>query len=475
MTQGVLIIEDEVTLAKNIKRYLKLNGYDVQIAENGKEGLHQVETFKPDMILLDLKLPDCNGLEILPKIKNIDPQIHTIIMTGHGNVHAAVDAMKMGAYDFLEKPLILAEVKVILDKAVGLSRIEGTLSYYQKKYAGGNDLSALIGESQPMLSLKEQIRKLNASEHALTEGPPPSVLITGETGTGKELIARALHFNGPRKEEPFVEINCSSIPNHLLESEFFGYERGAFTDAKTKKQGLFEVADKGTLFLDEIGEIDISLQPKLLKCLEEKVIRRLGGIRDKKVDIRVITATNQSLEELINIGKFRSDLYFRLNIIHLKAPPLRTREKDILLLAEHFLKKQCKRYRKPEIRLSLKAKELLLRHPWPGNVRELHNFIEQTVFCSQQETIREDQIQFNPVFGNARQEGGSEGNNEISGDQFILPSQGIIMENVERDFIVQSLERSAWNVTKAAKALGFSRDTLRYRMEKFDLVPPTEE
>lgn len=472
MPQGVLIIEDEPTLAKNIKRYLKLNGYDAQIAENGKEGLHQVEVFKPDLVLLDLKLPDCNGLEILPKIKNIDPHIHIIIMTAHGNVQAAVDAMKAGAYDFLSKPLILSEVKILLDRAVGQSRIEGALSYYREKEAASSDLSALVGESPPMLSLKEQIRTLNASEHALTEGAPPSALITGETGTGKELVARALHFNGPRKEESFVEVNCSSIPNHLLEAEFYGYERGAFTDAKEKKPGLFEAADKGTLFLDEIGEIDISLQPKLLKSLEEKVIRRLGGLRERRVDVRIITATNQSLEELVRTGKFRSDLYFRLNIIQIELPPLRTRGKDILLLAGHFLKKQCKRYRKKEMRLSPEAEEVLLRHTWPGNVRELHNIIEQTVFCSQKEIIEADWIRLTPDLG---KKGVGEERDETGDDRFPLPSQGISMEEVERNLVAQALKRSAWNVTKAAKLLGFSRDTLRYRMEKYNLVPPSEE
>jgi DNA-binding NtrC family response regulator len=471
MSHGVLVIEDEETLAKNIKRYLKLNGYDVQTAGNGKEGLHQVEAFNPDLVLLDLRLPDCSGLELLPKIKNLDPQAHVIIMTAHGNVQAAVDAMKMGAYDFLTKPLILAEVKVLLDKAVGQSRIEGALSYYREKEADGTDLSALIGESPPMLALKEQIRELNASEHALTEGAPPSVLITGDTGTGKQLIARALHYNGPRKNEGFVEVNCSSIPDQLLEAEFFGFERGAFTDAKEKKRGLFEAADKGTLFLDEIGEIDISLQAKLLKSLEEKVIRRLGSLRDKKVDVRIIAATNQSLEELIRVGKFRSDLYFRLNIIRIEPPPLRIRGKDILLLAKHFLKKQSKRYRKAEIRLSPEAEEVLLKHSWPGNVRELHNIIEQTVFCSQREIIGADQIRLTPVLERA----GKEAEPEMGDDRFILPSQGVDMEEVERAFIVQALERSAWNVTKASKALGFSRDTLRYRMEKYDLVPPSEK
>lgn len=468
MAHGILVIEDEPTLAKNIKTYLKKYDYEVRIACDGKEGLQAVESFKPDLVLLDLQLPDFNGLEILGKIKKIDSPIVVIIMTAHGQIHIAVDAIKAGAYDFLSKPLVLKELKVLLDKAIRETRTQGALSYYQEKEAS----EAIFGKSKEILSLKEQIAQLNYSERMLTEGAPPTVLITGETGTGKGLVARSLHYAGPRKKMPFVQINCSSIPEQLLEAELFGYERGAFTDAKEKKCGLFEAADKGTLFLDEIGDIHISLQAKLLKVLEEKVIRRLGSLLEKKIDVRIMAATNQSLEKLIQNGQFRTDLYFRLNIIQINPPPLRKMGKDILLLANHFLKIQCMRYKKKIGGFTPEAENLLLTYAWPGNVRELRNMMEQVVFLSQQEIIRAEDIHLNAKF--VKMEDG-EKKDQMREGQFILPPEGISMEEVERGFVVQALTQAAWNVTNAAQLLGLSRDTLRYRMEKYRLSPPSKK
>jgi len=463
MSHGILIIEDEPTLAKNIKLYLERYEYDVRIALDGVQGLHEIDQFKPDLVLLDLQLPDRSGLDIFSEIKTIDPSIKVIMMTAHGNVETAVDAMKAGASDFLSKPLVLKELKALLDKVIGQARLEGALSYYQEK----ESCQELIGESPAMLALKESIRNLNTSEAALRDGVPPGVLITGETGTGKELVARALHYNGPRKKMPFVEVNCASIPHQLLEAELFGYERGAFTDAKEKKQGLFETADGGTLFLDEIGEIDISLQAKLLKAIENKTIRRLGGLRERKVDVRIITATNQSLADLVEKGKFRSDLYFRIQIIQLETPPLRDRGKDILLLANTFLKRQSLRYRKKTMRLSPQAETLLLEYPWPGNVRELHNTIEQTVFFSKHDLIDAANIRLTRGLGIKT---GREESPPSSSGSYILPEKGISLETFEQNIVSQALERAAWNVTKAAQLLGLSRDTLRYRIEKYKLT-----
>ncbi|MFQ5588499.1 MAG: sigma-54-dependent transcriptional regulator [Nitrospiria bacterium] len=460
MTHGILVVEDEPMMAKNIKMYLERFEYDVRVAKDGKTGRKLLEEFKPDLILMDLQLPDVNGLDLLAEVKKIDASIRIIIMTAHGNVQTAVEAMKAGAHDYLSKPLVLRELKVLIDKAFGQNRLEGALSYYQKKEA----YRPLLGESPEMAFLTKQIRNLNESEGNLADGAPPSVLITGETGTGKELIARSLHYNGPRKSAPFIEINCASIPNNLLESELFGHERGAFTDAKERKRGLFEAADRGTLFLDEIGEVEIGLQAKLLKALEEKVIRRLGSLREQKVDVRIIAATNQSLEELVRAGKFRADLFFRLSIIRLESPPLRTRGKDILLLANHFLQKLCKRYRKEPMHLSERSKKMLLQYDWPGNVRELRNIIEQAVFMSHDAVVHSEQMRFVSLAAAAAEEGSGE---------FILPPQGISIEDVERDFVTQALERSEWNVTRAAKLLGLSRHTLRYRIEKYDLVQET--
>lgn len=467
MAYGILIIEDEATLAKNMKTYLERHGYEARIAQSAEEGFQQLETFKPDIILLDLRLPGLNGLEALARIRQNSPEVKIVMITAHGNIETAVEAMKAGAYDFLSKPLVLAKLKVLLDKAVGQSRLEGALSYYHEKEAGGSGLASLLGDAPPMRALKNQIEQIIESEKRLKEGEPPAVLITGETGTGKELAARALHYNGPRKEAPFIEINCASIPGPLLEAELFGYERGAFTDAKERKIGLFEAADGGTLFLDEIGEIEISLQAKLLKALEDKVIRRLGNLRELKVDVRVITATNRSLEEAVREGRFRSDLFFRLRILHLELPPLRNRGRDILLLANHFLKIQSRRYGKPGLRFTQETEKALLDYSWPGNVRELRNMIEQIVLLSRQETIEPDQLAMVPGLAKTNREEGE----RRDGGRLLLPRQGISLEEVERDLVLQALEQTAWNVTQAAKRLGLTRDTLRYRMEKHRIEP----
>lgn len=464
MSYGILIIEDETTLAKNMKTYLERHEYEVRIAESAEEGFQQLESFKPDVILLDLQLPGMSGLKALTRIKERDPQVKVVIITAHGNIETAVDAMKAGAYDFVNKPLVLAKLKVLLDKAVGQTRLEGTLSYYREKEASESTLSALLGESPPIRLLKNQIEQIIESERKLTEGEPPAILITGETGTGKELAARALHYSSPRRNAPFIEINCASIPTPLLEAELFGYERGAFTDAKERKIGLFEAAEGGTLFLDEIGDIEISLQAKLLKALEDKVIRRLGNLREQKVNVQITTATNQSLEEAVREGRFRSDLFFRLRIIHLELPPLRSRGKDILLLANHFLKIHSRRYGKEGMRFSPEAEKALLNYSWPGNVRELKNMIEQTVLLSTQETIEPDQLALLP--GLVKMHKGQE---KEGAGRFLLPQQGISLEEIERDLVLQALKQTSWNVTQAAKLLGLTRDTLRYRMDKYKL------
>lgn len=307
MTAGVLIIEDEQRLAKNIETFLKRSDFEVRISANGFDGLSEFDRFKPDIVLLDLNLPDVGGLEVLKRLRSVDAGAKVIMMTGAGSTDAAVSAMKAGAYDWLTKPLSLKELKVTLEKAAGQERLEGALNYYQQREAGKSGLDKLLGGSLAMRELKQRLSQFVDAEAALKEGPPPSILITGETGTGKELAARAIHFDGSRRDGPFVEINCAAIPANLLEAELFGYEKGAFTDARQRKLGLVEAADGGTLFLDEIGEIDASIQTKLLKLLEDRVVRRLGGLRDTTMDVRIVSATNRDLEKLVREGGFRAD------------------------------------------------------------------------------------------------------------------------------------------------------------------------
>jgi DNA-binding NtrC family response regulator len=376
--------------------------------------------------------------------------------------------MKAGAHDYLVKPVVLSEIKLRLEKLLGQDRMEQALSYYQQKEAVQSGLARLIGESPPMRSLKATIRQLLEAELRLDDSAPPAVLITGETGTGKELVARALHFDGKRHARPFIEINCASIPTQLLEAELFGYERGAFTDARARKLGLAEAADGGTLFLDEIGDVEPLLQGKLLKLLEEKVVRRLGSLRDIKVDVRIVAATNRPLEQLVQENKFRSDLYFRLRGVQLALPPLRSRGEDILLLARNFLVLHSARYGKKQLRFSADAEKVLLNYVWPGNVRELRNVVEETVLLAPTEVIEPAQLTLCTMLGAPLSVRAPEPAGDVRQE---LDDDGLKLDQMERNMVVQALEKTAWNVTRAARLLGVSRDTLRYRIEKYNLTP----
>ena len=470
MPAAILIIEDEPTLAKNIATYLKRGGYDACVASTGEDGLAQIETLRPEAVLLDYALPGSNGLDVLKRIKEIDPRIPVILMTGHGSELVAVEAMKAGAHDYLIKPVILSELKLRLEKLVGQEKREEELTYHRKKIAAEGGLDHLIGRSAPMVALKAAIRQLLDAESGLADTELPAVLITGETGTGKELVARALHFDGVRSEGPFVEINCSTIPGDLLEAELFGYERGAFTDAKQRKLGLIEAAGGGTLFLDEIGDVDPRVQVKLLKLLEDKTVRRLGSVREQRADVRIVTATNRALEQAVRDGHFRADLLFRLRIVHFDLPPLRARGNDVLVLAEHYLGLQRARYRKPQLRFTAEAERAMLRYTWPGNVRELRNVIEQAVIMATSGTIDAVDLRLTstlalPSGGDATADGTADAHDGGDGAELNLAE-------VERDLLVRALAQTRGNVTQAARLLGVTRDTLRYRIEKYNLELP---
>ena len=455
MAKAILVIEDEVVLAKNIAVYLERSGYEVRIAESAEEGLGLLEDFRPDAVVLDFTLPGLDGLQALARIVAFDAAVRTVMITGHGNVDIAVQAMKAGACDFLTKPVALSKLRLVLEKAFGDSRRERTLAYYQQRDAENGGVGGLLGDSPPMRALKNKLQQLLRAESSLRDGDAPAVLVLGETGSGKEVVARALHFNGSRRGRPFVELNCAALPAQLLESELFGHERGAFTDARERKLGLVETAEGGTLFLDEIGDMDLALQAKLLKLLEDKMVRRVGSLREQKVDVRIIAATHRPLEALVAAHTFRADLYYRLRVVQFELPPLRVRGADIMLLAQHFLQQHAERYGMPTPLLGDSAAQALVQHPWPGNVRELRNSLEQAVLLHRGQVIEADHLSLSWI--------------EPSPEPVAAPGEAATLPELERQALLQALERNAWNVTRAARELGISRDTLRYRIEKFSL------
>src|SRR5919108_648840 len=372
----VLIVDDERTLARAIKAFLTEHGYEAEVAGDVGSALRLLPTLHPDVVFADVRLPDRSGIELLQRVRDFDPTIPVIMMTAYGSIEEAVEAVKLGAFDYVKKPVDLEELKLLADRARETSLLKQELSYYRQRATADVPLAGIIGESPAMRAVLEQARRIAT----LDETPP--VLITGETGTGKGLIARSIHALSPHGAKPFIEVNCRALPATLMEAELFGYERGAFTDAKESKIGLFEAAEGGFLFLDEVGDIELSLQGKLLRAIEERTVRRVGGIRDRKIDVRILAATNRDLEREAQLGHFRKDLYFRLAVILLRLPPLRERGEDVLLLAEHFLHRLSAKYGKDVRRIDARACELLLAYSWPGNVRELSHVIERAVLWS---------------------------------------------------------------------------------------------
>ena len=476
----VLIVDDERTLARAIKAFLTESGYEAEVAGDAEQALRLLETMHPDVVFCDVRLPGMNGIELLRRIREFDAAIPVIIMTAHGTIEGAVEAVKLGAFDYLKKPVDLEELRLLADRARENSQLRQELSYYRRRDAArDNSTAGIIGESPAIAAVLDRARQIAA----LDETPP--VLITGETGTGKGLVARTIHGASPRAGKPFIEVNCTALPATLMEAELFGHERGAFTDAKESRMGLFEAADGGFLFLDEVGDVELSLQGKLLKAVEDRTVRRVGGIRDRRIDVRILAATNRDLERDAQREHFRRDLYFRLAVIILHLPPLRERGSDIMQLAQHYLARFNAKYGKEVRQIDPRARDLMLSYPWPGNVRELSHVIERAVLWSRGPTLDPEHLSLvtpldapapDPApqaTGNAWASGAdpapplppASGTGEASA----LPPPGTDLEGWERAMIEQALREAAGNQTRAAQRLGISRDTLRYRLKKYGI------
>jgi DNA-binding NtrC family response regulator len=393
-----------------------------------------------------------NGIELLRRIREFDPSIAVVIMTAYGTIEGAVEAVKLGAFDYLKKPVDLEELKLLADRAREHSQLQLELSYHRRRAASDVPFGAVLGRSPAMRAVLEQARQIAT----LDETPP--VLVIGETGTGKGLVARTIHAGSRRASKPFIEVNCTALPATLMEAELFGHERGAFTDAKESRMGLFEAAEGGFLFLDEVGDVELSLQGKLLKAVEERTVRRVGGIRDRKIDVRILAATHRDLERESQRERFRRDLYFRLAVILLRLPPLRERGEDVLTLAQHFLRRFSAKYGKPVEQLDPRARDLLLAYPWPGNVRELSHVIERAVLWSKGPMLDVEHLALEVPPEQVE-----------SGTGAAAGPAGMALEQWERSLIEQALRESDGNRTRAAQRLGISRDTLRYRLKKYGI------
>jgi two-component system response regulator AtoC len=454
----VLIVEDESLLARNMKTFLERRGYEAETVDTVAKGFARYNELHPDAVLVDHNLPDATGLSLIGDIRKTDRWTKLVMITAYGGVDVAVAAMKSGADDYLTKPVSLDEIAMVVDKLLLQSRLEGSVSYFRARERQQSGLQRILGNSRPIMELKQRIHFLIAAERSASDKsePGPPVLILGETGVGKELVARALHYDGPRGEQPFIAVNCAALPEQLVESELFGHERGSFTGANAKSIGLFQAADGGTLFLDEIGELSLPQQAKLLKAIEDKIIRPVGSVRDRSVNVRFIAATNAAIEERSRQAEFRSDLLYRLNTVTIEVPPLRKRGDDIILLAESFITECHRRYARSKVMLTADAKAALLRHPWPGNVRELCNVVEQACLMCARDAIEASDLNLRDL-------------PPILRDAAMGSSDQTSLIDVERAAIIDALRQHTGNVTLAARKLGISRDTLRYRMEKYAL------
>jgi two-component system, NtrC family, response regulator AtoC len=459
----ILVVDDEPNLRRVLAAQLARDGWEVMVAEDGEAGLALLDEHHFDLVITDLKMPKVDGMELLRRALAIDPELPVVMITAHGTVDNAVEALKTGAFDYITKPFDQAELRTIVQKALRTRDLASTEASRAAAPVAPSELSryGIIGESAAIKSIYQVLERVADT--------PTTVLITGESGTGKELVARALHENSSRRDKPFIKVNCAAIPRDLMESELFGYERGAFTSAVSSKPGRFELASGGTLFLDELGTIPIEMQVKLLRALQESEFERVGGIKTLRVDVRLVAATNSDLKKEIAAGTFREDLYYRLNVVRIRLPPLRERTEDISLLVRHFVQKFDERLGKRVSGASASALEVLVRYAWPGNIRELENVIERAVlFCDGSE-LGVDDLPAELRDGGALRESSS-GTPLPDG-----PTDGLkervkaAMVVLERELIVRALDQTHGNVTHAARLLKISRKGLQLKMKELGL------
>ncbi|MBW2072199.1 MAG: sigma-54-dependent Fis family transcriptional regulator [Deltaproteobacteria bacterium] len=450
MKARILVVDDEAAHRHMLETVLSVEGYEVEQADDGQTAIGAVEQRFYDLILLDIRMSKVDGIEALRKIKELSPGIPIIIMTAYASVNTAIDALKSGAYDYLTKPLDIDELKILVGKALRHRQLEQENIFLKERLDDRFDFSNIIARSESMKKLFDTM--------ALVAPTEATVLIVGESGTGKELIANAIHQNSPRRDNPFVKVNCAALPETLLESELFGHEKGAFTGAVSRRQGRFQLAHRGSIFLDEIGEMAAATQAKILRVLQEREVEALGSSRTIKVDVRVIAATNKNLQSEIEQGRFREDLYFRLNVVTLSVPPLRDRRDDIPLLADFFLKQYAEKNRRHIKGFSPRALDILMRHNWPGNVRELENVVERAVIMARGDTVTPTELPDNlRVLDKEYQEAA------------VNLRTGKSLKEMEKQMILRTLEETGGNRTHAARILGISRRTLQLKLKEYGI------
>ncbi|PWU20790.1 MAG: Fis family transcriptional regulator [Bdellovibrio sp.] len=463
MKSRVLVVDDEESIREFLEIMLKKEGYEVANAEDGLKAKELLAKRAFDMIISDLQMPNMNGLELLKHVKENYPDLVFMMITAFGTTETAVEAMKIGAYDYLTKPFKIDEVRINVANALRSRNLEVENRTLKKELTKEYSFQNIVGNSEAMHRIFDLIKRVSMA--------PSNILITGESGTGKEVVAKAIHYNGPLKEKPFVTINCGAIPEQLMESEMFGHKKGSFTSAIADKPGLFEVADGGTLFLDEVGELPLNIQVKLLRALQERVIRRVGANEDIKVDVRIIAATNRDLEDMVKAGTFRQDLYYRLNVINIRTPALRERKDDIPLLANYFLKKYNERLGKTVQGISVEAMEILKKYDYPGNVRELENVIERTVALEGGATILPESLP--PIVNTPT------GRKMASSHEIEIGPDGIdldkVLGQIEKELLIKAIHSAGGIKKRGAKLLHITFRSMRYRVEKYNLGTMDDE